>query len=107
MINNHVSKFPFDHQCRKEIIVNETTSMSPPILPLQTWALPKNQALCSDQVTPLLMSSNQTIHSLTNLETMKTSLVILLTLAVFAQGIRVSPGLRCQIDAGKCIYLHY
>merc|ERR1712203_478671 len=37
--------------------------------------------------------------SLTNSETMKTSLAILLTLALSINGLRISPSHRCQVDS--------
>ena len=51
------------------------------------------------------MTLDQIIHSLTNSETMKTSLAILLTLALSINGLRISPSHRCQVDSGKYSHL--
>jgi len=45
------------------------------------------------------MTLDQIIHSLTNSETMKTSLAILLTLALSINGLRITVGNRYQFDS--------
>ena len=51
------------------------------------------------------MTLDQIIHSLTNSETMKTSLAILLTLALSINGLRITTSHRCQVDSGKYSHL--
>ena len=51
------------------------------------------------------MTLDQIIHSLTNSETMKTSLAILLTLALSINGLRITTSHQCQVDSGKYSHL--